>query len=114
MAFVRKSYDTLRAAPCPYVFATIPNSLAVYRLPGFPNRIAAVLVSEEPIMMLRVRQPLVASASRGYLAKGRRSASSVDSGPDRGSVFDNVLVERKERVGVIQLNRPKVTAWSFL
>lgn len=99
-------------SPVPLRLCRDPELTSRVRLPVFFNRIAAVLLSKAVMMIVRVRQQLVASASRGYLVKGMRSASS-NSADKANSVFDNVLVERKERVGIIQLNRPKVTACSF-
>ena len=54
-------------------------------------------------MMLRARQPLVA-ASKGYMKKGLRFASS-------STEFKNVLVEQRGRVGIITFNRPEVSKW---
>lgn len=69
-------------------------------------------------MMLRaIRQPLVVGASHqgsamrglGFASSSRCAASTSTSSSGINSKLENVLVEQKDRVGIITLNRPKVS-----
>lgn len=54
------------------------------------------------MIVMRAAQRL---SSRPLPSRGLRFASGSSS----TTTFDNVLVERRERVGIVTLNRPKVT-----
>lgn len=66
-------------------------------------------------MMIRAKQPLVVAASHqgcmmrglGFASFSYRCAASTSTS-STGSTLENVLVEQRERVGIITMNRPKV------
>eukprot|EP00904_Undaria_pinnatifida_P014085 jgi/Undpi1/9807/HiC_scaffold_27.g12261.m1 len=65
-------------------------------------------------MMLRARKPLVVGASHGYnmmkglaFASSSRCAAASNSASINELELENVLVEQRERVGIITFNRPK-------
>ena len=67
--------------------------------------------------MLRARKPLVVGASHGYnmmkglaFASSSRCAAASNSASINELELENVLVEQRERVGIITFNRPKVGA----
>lgn len=59
--------------------------------------------------MLRARKPLAACAWQGHsMIRGLGFASSSRCAAASKNELENVLVEQRERVGIITFNRPKV------
>ncbi|CBN74616.1 enoyl-CoA hydratase [Ectocarpus siliculosus] len=59
------------------------------------------------MMMLRAKGALSRACQRSSCVGGLRLAALSSSSSSSNAKFDNVLVERRERVGIVTFNRPK-------